>query len=496
MRPYRRDGMSFYNYVPEDAAVVTGLAALAADNPSLAFDVYADVRGDTARLFMPGTANLSSVTFTGVNGDGAPVPDKKWTADLSGGKTFGPVHIGGFDYTVSAAQSSLPTLSFNIDESFGTIAAMNTSTDHTVKCYGSANIYVPEALKAKNGWSDISSLDYQDKDPDKSPGTMEIKGRGNSTWVADLTTKKPYQFKFEKKVDVLGMGESKTWIILKNDNRYIINKLAFDLGLEMGLENSSRSEFVDVFMNGEYLGNYLLCEKVEVGKSRVNVSDLDDEYEANGNSVEGLDLTGGYLLEIDNWDGDSVQIQYDPDNDGVNDMIVSIKSPEDLAATASAEADNPYSYIYNYITDFFDAVYGDGIMPDGRSYLDHIDKDSFVRYFLHQEFLRNKDCGIGSTYLYKDKDGINSLLYAGPLWDNDRAISSWTYDEWTMRTVTRPPNGSVALYNQLSRRPDFAALVVDYYRNSDTRTVFANAYKHIEDYNAYAGSSFAMDALR
>ena len=105
-------------------------------------------------------------------------------------------------------------------------------------------------------------------------GETEIKGRGNSTWLAN---KKPYKIKLDTKSDLLGMGKNKHWVLLSNpyDSSLSRNKLIYDLAEDMGISSMS-SQWVDVVLNGEVVGNFLLCEHVRIGNTRVDITDWDD----------------------------------------------------------------------------------------------------------------------------------------------------------------------------------------------------------------------------
>ena len=109
-----------------------------------------------------------------------------------------------------------------------------------------------------------------------------IKIRGNST--SELS-KKPYNFKLDKKTNVLGVGKSKKWCLLANylDPTLLRNKIALDFAQRAGVEVYCKSTFVDVYINGELQGNYLLT--VPVDKS---IDCLDED-------VEEWD----YLLEVE-----------------------------------------------------------------------------------------------------------------------------------------------------------------------------------------------------
>lgn len=102
---------------------------------------------------------------------------------------------------------------------------------------------------------------------------VEIKGRGNTTW--GFAAKKGYQIKFEKKTALFGMEKAKKWVLLANafDDSMLRNAVAFDLARSIGMKETPEYRFVDFFADGEYLGTYFLCEKVELGEGRVNLKD-------------------------------------------------------------------------------------------------------------------------------------------------------------------------------------------------------------------------------
>ena len=101
--------------------------------------------------------------------------------------------------------------------------------------------------------------------------------RGNSTAGAD---KKPYKIKLNKKADLFGLGggvTSKHWVLLANcfDESLMRNKLCYDLSGVFGCPVWMKSEWVDVVMNGQYVGNYLLCQHIRVGEERIPILDWD-----------------------------------------------------------------------------------------------------------------------------------------------------------------------------------------------------------------------------
>ena len=124
--------------------------------------------------------------------------------------------------------------------------------------------------------------------------SLEIRGRGNSTWSME---KKPYRLKFHEKEKLLGKGYAKTkkWTLLANhgDKTLLRNALTSLMGKHAGLKFNPAAKFVDFTLNGRYVGNYQISDHVDVRPHRVNVTEQDYPL------TETSDITGGYLLEAD-----------------------------------------------------------------------------------------------------------------------------------------------------------------------------------------------------
>ena len=145
----------------------------------------------------------------------------------------------------------------------------------------SKTVYVPGFLTVVGG----DSSDVRVKD------TIEIRGRGNSTWGA---VKKPYRIKFQQKRHLLNMkDDARDWVLLANyfDKTLIRNAVAFDIGHFIGMEFTPSVKFADVYLNNVYIGNYLVTDQVEVGKNRVDIDKMDTI------DVAEPTISGGYLIE-------------------------------------------------------------------------------------------------------------------------------------------------------------------------------------------------------
>ena len=101
---------------------------------------------------------------------------------------------------------------------------------------------------------------------------VQVKGRGNSTWGGP---KRPLQIKFKKKVDLLGLGKRKKYILLANvvDHSSVRNALMFHMTEMIDEKYRMRGEFVELFVDDDYQGLYYLTTKVEIGKNSVDIRD-------------------------------------------------------------------------------------------------------------------------------------------------------------------------------------------------------------------------------
>ncbi|MGN0573509.1 MAG: CotH kinase family protein [Acutalibacteraceae bacterium] len=332
-----------------------------------------------------------------------------------------------------------------------------------------------------------------------------IKGRGNSTWEME---KKPYNIKLNKSTNIFGMGKSKKWSLIANydDESLVRNIAAFTAADLAGLDYTPTFIPVDVYINSEYMGAYLLTSRIEADKKRVNVDNLDDVNEeicqivyddkdfnmdtlARGGvfgKFSGLlentkkwvevpaapadygevDITGGYILEME------LGNRY---ADEISGFVTSrsqpliMKSPE-YASQAQME------YISDYYQRFEDAVFSaDGKNSLGESYTDLCDLESLAKVYALNEWADNMDYGLTSSYFYKP---ARDKLYSGPVWDFDIAFGNndggrfgCDYNNPTEFTVCfgRQYRNTIfgkldvcekpTIINQLCTRPEFVAEV-------------------------------------
>lgn len=283
---------------------------------------------------------------------------------------------------------------------------------------------------------------------DVTDAASDIKIRGNSTAGAE---KKPYNFKLNKKQELLGMkGKAKKWSLLANafDKSLVRNALVMQLASIMRLDYTSECRFVDVYVNGNYSGNYLLIESVETGSGRIEISDPE---ETTNNDV---------VLEVDNNGRDAAET-FHLERSGLG-ILFMLGEPE----FGPNETDKIALYqdkiinTQNLIANFEEALKNDDYDEASK----YVDMDSFAKFYLVNEIFRNNDFNFSSTRFYV-KDNI---MYGGPCWDYDLssgnlgAYYSGEYKDGV--TYNSFKAQELVWYTYLMKNTKFKNLVANYYR--------------------------------
>ena len=232
-----------------------------------------------------------------------------------------------------------------------------------------------------------------------------IKLRGRSSKGAQ---KKPYRLKFDSKQQILNFkGKEKKWTLIANhyDRSFLRNFLAFKISELMELKFTPRCHPVDVILNGNYQGNYYICDKLEIGKNRVNIAKLE------ATDISEPNITGGYLLQIDASSGFSGRGGWKYGNSDSNNtfktnkgIVGNIEFPKEDEITPEQK-----NYIIQKLNKFEDEVYN-GIF-------DSIDLESYSKYFLVEEFSGDPDNVFSSFYFTKERN--DDQFHFGPVWDFD-----------------------------------------------------------------------------
>ncbi|MEZ5305477.1 MAG: CotH kinase family protein, partial [Verrucomicrobiales bacterium] len=256
----------------------------------------------------------------------------------------------------------------------------------------------------------------------------------------------------DKDVPLFGFPADSDWALHASeiDRTFIRERLPHYLFNEIG-RYSARTRPVEIFLNqgggkitaADYRGLYLLIERVKRSKDRVDVAKL-GPLENTGENV-----TGGYIFK--------------KDKANAGDVNATTASSGDFAITYPAEdriTGAQVAYLQSYLRDFEAALNGASFTDLATGYAAYIDVASWIDFHVIQEFTKEVDSYIFSTYFHKDRGG---KIECGPLWDFDRSFGNtqasgeqfpegWRGDAVGARGV---------FWARLFQDPDFLQLYID-----------------------------------
>ena len=249
-----------------------------------------------------------------------------------------------------------------------------------------------------------------------------IEIRGSSSQMFD---KKSYGFETwdemgeDLNASLGGFPEEEDWILYGpySDKSLVRNVLIYELSNNMG-QYASKTKFYELEINGVFQGIYVLMEKIKRDRNRVDISK---------NKVE--DITGGYIIKIDkptgdgDWYDENIAFASQYNTTGV---LVDTGNINFLYEYPKADdvSDEQKKYIQDYIHLFETALISEDFESIENGYRQFIDLDSFIDFFILNEFSKNPDGFRLSTYLHKEKGG---KLKMGPIWDFNLAFGNVNY---------------------------------------------------------------------
>lgn len=281
---------------------------------------------------------------------------------------------------------------------------------------------------------------FENVGSEDAPKPMEIRGRGNYTW--NKFDKKPYRLKLDAKTSLLGMKRNKHWALMANADDYLgglRNTVGYELSRRLGLAWTPAQQPVEVVLNGDYIGLYMLTETVRVEPDRVNVTPQAD-YETSPFVV-----SGGWLVEIDNYQEEE-QVRTVEGN-GQN-IFSTYKSPEHLS-------DEQRTYLTGLINATNAAIYVSD--KSNNSWENYIDPDTLACFYIVQELLDDTESFHGSCFWHKE-NGNNTKIMFGPVWDFGNA-----YHRTPNRFIYDRPAFTQTWIGEIAKFPHFQEIVLKHW---------------------------------
>lgn len=300
----------------------------------------------------------------------------------------------------------------------------------------------------------------------REPLGLQVKGHGNYTWTD--VSKKSLRLKLDAKQRMLGMPSNRHWVLLACADNWpvglVSNALPFEIGNQMGMPWNPKMEPVEVVLNGEYMGLYLLTEKIRVGKDRVNIVEQAN-YETNPEKI-----TGGWLMEIENYQQDAY-IFFTEGNG--KPFWVTTHSPE---ALSPAQKD----YITDFLVQTDSAIYTAD--KNSREWEQYIDIDSLALYYVVQEIVDNLEAFSGSCYIHKQRGSDTKLIF-GPLWDCDKTFFRYCCGNFENKFIYEdvPDNWHSRWISEIAKFPRFQQRVRVYWQQF-YNTVYTSMDGYLDDF--------------
>lgn len=309
-------------------------------------------------------------------------------------------------------------------------------------------------VQIRNTETDVSAemQFYGQNGPTSEIFNLTFKGRGHSSFTG--MPKPSYTIKLQKKQEILGMPKEKEWALIANsaDRSLLRNFITYKLYRQVSNRYSPRAEFVELFLNREYQGVYLLTETIKTGRDRVNIPDYDDYY----------------LVE---------KTKYYKDSDVVvktqNGHVFIIKSDNKTSPEARTQLKKHLDSLENLLEN------------DLTSIKKYIDIEKFIAYYWIQEFSKNYDGNFYKSIYFTIEN--SHVLKFGPVWDFDLAYgnsasesvntnSGWYVRDspWNQELLSKKEiyEKSIAFWEQ--NRPYFEAL-------QDTLTKYSSLLQKASD---------------
>lgn len=339
-------------------------------------------------VFLPAYIELSDVyirTETAVQLDGKLLEKGENCGNLTWNHPYSIV--------IDAQTGGMSTLEFRRSES---VAAMYIKTES-----GSSDYIHGKKGNKESGFLTLVTADGALN----CNGALEsIRTRGNYTWMLD---KKPYGLTLTDAADLLGLGKGREWVLLANatDPSNMRNKLVYGFANDLGMPGTPDCDWVDLYLNGEYRGLYLLAERIAIGENQLDIA------------------------EADTTDGSSFIVSLEPISRMRRQKYPYIETNH-LKSTGDAFrvhapsnlSKEQRSSLKQILQEMEDAVFpGEHADPAYRGCeLDYIDLESWVHKYLIEETFENQDPI--SQYFYRNGDDPEGKIYAGPVWDFDISI--------------------------------------------------------------------------
>ncbi|HOZ50324.1 MAG TPA: CotH kinase family protein [Chitinophagaceae bacterium] len=323
------------------------------------------------------------------------------------------------DNIVNGITGTLTSWQLNFIANPNTVAINNSSTNLPIFKLDIPLGYIPDDPKTPGVLKiidNISGVNNFNSTLFTSQHQLAIERQGYTSAWGD---KPNYDFEFQNllgddtAIALLNLPAESDWILKScvTDEYMMKDPLTFEMSRRMGYY-APRTKYVELMINGDYVGVYILEEKLKRDSNRIDISKL------NPNDTAGVELTGGYIFEI-NPNGDPAA-WYSNYLGYQGPLLVSNYEYKVVYPKQNTLHPKQLNYIHSYVDSFEDALHGVNYQDPNIGWRKYASEKDLIDFLIVSEYSTNYDTYGRSTYLYKEKSTDGNKIHCGPPWDSDR----------------------------------------------------------------------------
>lgn len=314
-----------------------------------------------------------------------------------------------------------------------------------------------------------NKVNYLGGNAEKTSARIHYRGRSSIKF-----DKKGYSIKFVNDKDekisktFLGMPSDSDWVLNGPfiDKTLIRNYMWYNISGEI-MGEAPKVRFLELYLDDTYQGVYLAVEAVtQKDNGRVKMEKLKKDSIATSYLIQSDADLGTDVTNLNSF------AKYTYKSTNLINFVIKYPKEEDMNAEIK-------KYIYDDFNKFEKMLYS----FDYKDYEKYIDVDSFVDYFIINEFTQNYDAGYLSTYIYKDVAGKYKMY----VWDFNSANNNFEFDFLEEQYFEFVKN---LWYEMLIRDPEFVDAIIRRYKNLRKSYLSEKyLYKYIDDTVLYLGDA-------
>jgi len=284
--------------------------------------------------------------------------------------------------------------------------------------------------------------------------SIRYKIRGNTSAYDEV---KPYRIQLSGPKDILRRTEdsenSDEWLLIPEGHnlKLLVGNYAAEI---CGTVWQPDLRYVNLIINGDWKGCYLLIEPVDENNEKYQLTDT------------------GFLIENDGYWWKEDEVYFKSEHMYYN-MEYTVKFPGYQNLT-----DTDLRRMKQYMDRVEDSIYLNG------NYADYIDEDSFAAWILAHDVIGTEDGGGSNMFLYKNElsgDSVRTKLMMGPVWDLDSIHR--TKDRWSSIH-----DSELFYYKKLFEYEEFKKVYIDLW-NEVGQTLYEDVERFLKEYMGIFGQA-------